>query len=117
MSESDSRERIFLAFAALGFIVPVTLFGVYFADNGFDIGQMLEDAVANTVALAVLCDITIAALVFWSWAAEEGPRLGIRRWWLIFPATLLIGLCFALPLFMYWRERALHGGAAAPARA
>ena len=68
---------------------------------------MFDDAVANTVALAILCDITIAALVFWSWAMEEGPRLGIRRWWLIFPATLLIGLCFAFPLFMYWRERAL----------
>ena len=115
MSGTSGRERLYLAFAVLGFFVPVVLFGAYFADNGFDIGQMLDDAVANTVALAVLCDITIACLVFWSWAAEEGPRLGIQRWWLIFPATLLIGLCFALPLFMYWREQAkpaLSGAAA-----
>jgi len=112
MSENSGRERLYLAFAVLGFFVPLTLFGVYFADNGLDIGQMLDDAVANTVALAVLCDITIASLVFWSWAMEEGPRLGIRRWWLVIPATAFIGLCFAFPLFMFWRERALHGAAA-----
>lgn len=115
MSEPASRERLYLAFAVLGFIVPPTLFGFYFVENGFDLGHMLDDAVANTVALAILCDITIAALVFLSWAVEEGPRLGIRRWWLIFPATLLIGLCFAFPLFMYWRERELHGSGAGAA--
>ncbi len=118
MSESSgSPERLFLAFAVLGFFVPLILLGIYFADNGFDIGQMFSDAVDNTVALAILADLTIASLVFWSWAMEEGPRLGIQRWWLIFPATLLIGLCFAFPLYMYWRERALHGSGtqAAPA--
>lgn len=109
------RERLYLGFAAVGLVVPLLLFGFYLADNGFDIEMMFSDAVDNTVALAILCDITIACLVFWSWAVEEGPRLGIRRWWLIFPATLLIGLCFAFPLFMYWRERALHGTAAATA--
>ena len=67
------RERLYLGFAVLGFIVPLTLFGVYFADNGFDIGQMFDDAVDNTVALAILCDITIACLVFWSWAVGGGP--------------------------------------------
>ncbi|CAN5589820.1 hypothetical protein BH20ACT15_BH20ACT15_07110 [soil metagenome] len=117
MNESSGRERLYLAFAVLGFIVPVALLGYYFIDSGFDLGRMFDDAAENTVALAVLCDITIAALVFWSWAVEEGPRLGIRRWWLVFPATLLVGLCFAFPLFLYWRERALHGTAGAPAPA
>lgn len=117
MSEPASRERLFLAFAVLGFFAPLTLLGIWFADNGADIGGMLEAAVDNTVALAVLCDITIASLVFWSWAMEEGPRLGMRRWWLVIPATVFIGLCFAFPLFMYWRERELHGSAAPTAAA
>ena len=116
MSEPDSRERLYLNFAVLGLVAPLALFGFYFADNGFDVGLMFDDAVDNTVALALLCDLIIAMLVFWSWAAEEGPRLGIERWWLVIPATLFIGLCFAFPLYMYWREKALHV-AAAPAAA
>jgi len=116
MSEPASRERLYLAFAALGFLVTTSLVVVFFAHSGFDIAKMFEDAVDNTIALAILCDLTISGLVFWSWAAEEGPRLGIDRWWLVFPVTLVFGLCVGLPLFMYWRERALHGaGSAAPA--
>ena len=74
------RERLFLAFAVLGFFVPLVLFGVYFADNGFDIGQMFSDAVDNTVALAILCDITIACSCSgpgrWRRAAARDPA-----WW------------------------------------
>jgi hypothetical protein len=31
----------------------------------------------------------------------------IARWWLCIPASLLVGLCFGLPLFLLMRERAL----------
>jgi len=116
MSEPASRERLYLAFAVLGFLVTTSLVVVFLAESGFDIGKMFEDAVANTIALAILCDLIISSLVFWSWAVEEGPRLGIDHWWLVFPVTLIFGLCVGLPLFMYWRERALAGaGTAAPA--
>ena len=48
----------------------------------------------------LLLDLVIAALAFFVWAAVEGPRARIRRWWLCIPATLLVGLCFGLPLFL-----------------
>jgi len=55
--------------------------------------------------------VGIAALAFFVWAAVEGPRARIKRWWLCIPATLLVGLCFGLPLFLLMRERTLNASA------
>ncbi len=105
------RSRIFLALALVGFVAPLVLFGIYFGEHGVDIGELTDAATANTVAVAMLVDLTISCLAFFIWASREGPRLGIKRWWMVIPATLLVGLCFGLPLFLYWRERALEAGA------
>jgi hypothetical protein len=32
----------------------------------------------------------------------------MRSWWLPVPASLLVGLCFALPLFLLLRERTIQ---------
>ena len=40
-----------------------------------------------------------------------------RRWWLCIPATLLVGLCFGLPLYLWMRERELDAAAGQPAPA
>jgi hypothetical protein len=115
MSEPASRERLYLAFAVLGFIAPLTLVGIWVADNGFDIGEMVDAIGENKLAIAVFTDVAIASVVFWAWLAEEAPRLGIKGWGWLIPANLLIGLCFALPLYLYMRERALHATGVAPA--
>ena len=31
----------------------------------------------------------------------------MRSWWVLVPASLLVGLCFAVPLFLLLRERAV----------
>lgn len=112
-----SRERLYLGLSILGLIVPPALLGVWIADNGFDLGGMLDAAVDNTVALAVLCDVSIASLVFWSWMADEAPKAGVSKWGWLIVANVLIGLCFALPYFLFRRERALRLGTAQPAPA
>jgi hypothetical protein len=103
------RARVFLGFTIVGFLMPPVMITIYCIDQGaFDIVDMLNAMVDNTIALAVFLDVTLSSLCFFYWASYEGPRLGIDRWWWCIPATVVIGLCFALPLFMYWRERALE---------
>jgi len=90
-----------------GFVVPNVFLGLYFADEGLGSGNYLTLWTASTPSTQLLADLVIATLAFFAWAAVEGPRAGIRRWWVCFPATLLVGLCFGLPLFLLMRERAL----------
>lgn len=104
------KERLLLVLTVVGFVVPNVFVGVYFAQEGMDIGGYFSLWTASTPSTQLLVDLGIASLAFFVWAAVEGPRAGIRRWWLCFPATLLVGLCFGLPLFLWMRERALRHG-------
>lgn len=106
------RARVYLIAAIVGLLVPPTLITIYVIDQGaFDIVDMLNAMVDNTIALAVFLDVTISSLVFFYWAQGEAAQLGIGRWWLCIPATVFIGLCFGLPLFLYWRQRAIDSAA------
>ena len=97
------RQR-WLALAILGALVPLALVGVFLAQEGFDLGEM-ADQVSEPLALAVLADITISSLVFWLWMWPRArPETG-RSPWLFVVGNLLVGLSFALPLFLYLRAR------------
>jgi hypothetical protein len=105
------KERLLLALTVIGFIVPNVCVGVFLANEGFDISGYFSLWMASTPSTQLLLDLVIAALALFVWATVEGPRAGIKRWWLCIPATLLVGLCFGLPLFLWMRERTLNAPA------
>ena len=106
---SASRtERLLLALTVVGFIVPNAFVVAYLSTEGFDIGGYFSLWTASLPATQLLVDLVIATLALFVWAAVEGPRKQIERWWLCIPATLCVGLCFGLPLFLLMRERALR---------
>ena len=106
-------ERLLLVLTVIGFIVPNVLLGIYIADEGLDISEYFTLWTDSTPATQLTLDLGIAGLAFFVWAALEGPRSQVRRWWVVYPASLLVGLCFGLPLFLWMRERAIRGAAAA----
>lgn len=101
----EDRSKAYLALAVLGAIVPFAIFGVFVADNGLDLAEFADEIVSSTVALMILGDLTVSSLVFWVWMSREAPRAGMGSWWPFVVANLLVGLSFALPLFLYFRER------------
>jgi hypothetical protein len=102
------KERLLLALTVVGFIVPNVFVGLYFAKEGFDLGGYFSSWTASIPSTQLLVDLCIAAAAFFIWVTLEGPRARVKRWWLCIPATLLVGLCFGLPLFLLMRERALR---------
>ncbi len=108
------RERLLLFIVIAGFVVPNAFVVAFFVDEGFELGSYFSLWTASIPSTQLLVDLVIASLAFFVWAAVEGPRSGIERWWVCIPATLLVGLCFGLPLFLWMRERALRQVAANP---
>jgi hypothetical protein len=102
------RERALLALTVVGFLVPNTMVIAFVVDHGVDIGGYLSEWFESLPAAQLVADLVIAAVAFVLWAAWEGRRIGMRAWWVPIPASLLVGLCFGLPLFLFLRERALR---------
>ena|SRR5918997_6207175 len=107
-------QRVLVVLTIVGFIVPNALLGIFIADEGLDVSGYFSLWVDSVPSTQLMLDLVIAALAFLAWVAFDGPRTGVRRWWIAIPATLLVGLCFGLPLYLLMRQRAL---AAAPAAA
>ena len=53
-------------------------------------------------------DLTVSVIVFWAYMFAEANKLQMKHAWFYLLATLLVGLSFALPLFLYFRERKLE---------
>ena len=53
-------------------------------------------------------DLTISVIVFWFFMFVEANKLQMKNPWVYVLATLLVGLSFAFPLFLYFRERTLE---------
>jgi hypothetical protein len=101
-------RRFYLIAAIIGAIAP---YATYFGFLAYVPGASgaLSLAWGTPIAAATLVDFTISCLVFWPFLFHEGKRLGMKNVWLYIPANLVIGLSFALPIFLYFRQRKLDG--------
>ena len=107
-----ARERILLALTFVGFVVPNAMIVAFVIEHGVDVGHYLDGWFASLPAAQLVADLGIAFVVFALWAAWDGRRLGMSTWWVPIPASALVGVCFAIPLFLFLRERAVPRGAA-----
>ena len=99
-------KNFYLIAAAIGAVAP---YATYFGYLAYVPGSSsaLSLAWGNPIAAATLTDFTISCLVFWPFVYVESKKLGIRYWWLFVVTNIFIGLSFALPAFLYLRERRL----------
>lgn len=102
----EDMKNFYLAAAIAGGIAP---YAAYFGFLAYVPGSSgaLSLAWGTPIAAATLTDFTISCLVFWPFLFAESKRHGIRWPWFYVIANVLIGLSFALPAFLYSREKAL----------
>ncbi|HKR66271.1 MAG TPA: DUF2834 domain-containing protein [Thermoanaerobaculia bacterium] len=89
-------KRLYAILAVPGFLFPLAQLL-----RGIDVPTLFTSPVASMFA----ADLTISCIVFWIFVYSERAR--VRRPWLYVAFTLLVGLSFALPMFLFARERAL----------
>ncbi len=102
-----SRAPLFLAMALLGLAVQVAVFVAFLGESGLDFGELGEQAVQTTIAVLALTDLLLTGTIVLLWMPGEAARVGIQKWW-PFALAAAGGVCFALPLFLWARERRLE---------
>lgn len=102
------RKSIYLILSVVGLVVPYYFLFRFLGANGFDLPLLIGQLFANDISIFFSVDLVISIFVFWIWMMAEADRLQMKNWWLYFLASLTVGLSFALPLFLYSRERKLE---------
>jgi hypothetical protein len=105
-------RHFYLALCIAGLVIPNAIFAPWFIEHGFSPALFVRDLFANGVSGFFALDVVISAIVVCGFAAVEGRRLGVRRWWFAIPAVALVGVSLGLPLFLYQRQRHLDATAA-----
>ena len=54
-------------------------------------------------------DVIVSSVVLWVFIYLEGRRSRMQRLWFPVAASLMLGIAFALPLFLYLREARIQG--------
>jgi hypothetical protein len=101
-------KTVYLVLAIIGLIVPYYFFLQLPAEDGFNLPALIQPFFANNFMRGAAMDLTISVLVFWLFLFVEASKLQMKNAWVYVLATLLVGLSFALPLFLYFRERKLE---------
>jgi hypothetical protein len=105
------QSKFYLLLCIVGAAAPWFFLSGFFGDEQASIPVFFTSIFANHVASAVAVDLVVSALVFFVFVFFEGRRMGLKLLWVYIPATLFVGLCFGLPLFLYRRARAIERGA------
>jgi len=99
------KKNIYLILAILGFVAPYYFFLQLSGENGFDMAQIVQQVSASSILSGIAMDLLVSVLVFWVYMFAESNKLQMKNPWIYLLATLLVGLSFSLPLFLYFRER------------
>jgi hypothetical protein len=103
-----NRKNIYLVLALLGFVVPYWFFFNFLNTNGLNVALLVQQLFANDISTFFAVDLIISTIVFWIYMVAEAANLQMKNSWLYILASLAVGLSFALPLFLYFREQKLE---------
>jgi hypothetical protein len=104
-------KRTYAVLAILGFALPYLFFIRFLSANGLNLTLFYQQLTANDISTFFAVDLILATITFWVFAYREIRQHPIRHGWIVIPAGLLVGLSFALPLFLYMRETAMEQSA------
>jgi hypothetical protein len=99
---------IYLVLSILGFVLPYSQLIPFVASNGFDLSLFWSQLFINQASSDFALDLFVSSAVFWIFVFKEGTRLNLKFLGVYVLSNLIIGLSFALPLFLWVRSRHLE---------
>jgi len=101
-------RHLYLLFCLLGLVLPYSQFVSWIVEHhGLNMSIFLRDLFANRISAFFALDVIVSAVVLISFVQTEGNRLRMKTLWLPIIGTLLVGVSFGFPLFLYQRQREL----------
>jgi hypothetical protein len=102
------RRHLYLLLAAVGLVGPYGFFVSFLTTHGLDGKEFLSELFGTRISTFFAVDLILSCVVFLVYLRQETARYSIQHRWLYVLALVTVGLSFALPLFLYARERRLE---------
>jgi hypothetical protein len=98
-----SPRLAYLLLCVLGLVLPYSAFVPWVLEHGLDLPAFVRSMFSNRIASFFALDVIVSAGVVIVLLVTEGRRLGLKLWSPVL-GTLLVGVSFGLPLYLYLRE-------------
>ncbi|MBI4851737.1 MAG: DUF2834 domain-containing protein [Acidobacteria bacterium] len=97
-------KKLYLILTLVGLVAPYILIVKFTSVHGLDLGEFWRQMWASYISSMAMTDLLLSCFIFWIYIRKEASKYKINNLWIYVSSTLAIGLCFALPLFLYVRE-------------
>jgi len=97
-------RHFYLIFCVLGILLPYSQFVPWLLEHGFNLGLFVRELFANRISMFFAMDVIVSAIVLIWFIQSEGKRLRVRLLWLPTVGTLVVGVSFGFPLFLFLRQ-------------
>jgi hypothetical protein len=101
------KKNIYLVLAILGVILPMSQFAQWSMVNGFDLKLMGQAMFANQIAGGIAIDALLTAVAIVVFMVFDQKQVKVKYLWLPIAGIFFSGISFALPMYLYLRERAM----------
>jgi hypothetical protein len=104
---------LYLVFCLLGLLLPYSqLIPWIMEHHALNMSIFIRDLFANRISAFFAMDVIVSAVVLFIFIKAEARKAGVTLLWLPIVGTLLVGVSFGLPLFLYLRQVQLDRTAA-----
>ena len=101
------RRYLYLILCMLGFVLPYSQFVPWLLEHGLNPGLFFRELFANRISAFFAMDVIFSAIVLIWFIQSEGKRLRVRLLLLPTIGTLIVGVSFGFPLFLFLRQMTL----------
>ena len=98
-------KKLYLFLAIIGAIIPYLFFFQFIQAEGVNIPAFISALFVNGAAGGFSADLLLASFIFWLFLFQEAKESAGPKPHLFIVFNLTIGLCCALPAYLYARER------------
>ena len=83
---------------------PYSQFVPWLLEHGLNITVFFRELFANRISAFFAMDVIVSAIVLIWFIQSEGKRLLVRLLWLPTVGTVVVGVSFEFPLFIFLRQ-------------
>jgi uncharacterized protein DUF2834 len=97
-------RHFYLVCCVLGLLLPYSQLVPWLLEHGLNVTLFCRELFANRISSFFAIDVIVSAIVLLWFIQSEGRRLRVGLLWLPTVGTLVVGVSFGLPLFLFLRQ-------------